>query len=56
MKHTRVVSTKCSIGLAYRAFSDTTLVYFIVNGHNQVFRGKCKIAVMILEEYFIKKD
>ena len=31
MKHTRVVSTKCTPGFAYRAFSDTTLVCFIVN-------------------------
>ena len=31
MKHTRVVSTKCTPGFACRAFSDTTLVCFIVN-------------------------
>ena len=33
MKHTRVVSTKCTPGFACRAFSDTTLVCFIVNEH-----------------------
>ena len=33
MKHTRVVSTKCNPGFACRAFSDTTLVCFIVNEH-----------------------
>ena len=33
MKHTRVVSTKCTAGFACRAFSDTTLVCFIVNEH-----------------------
>ena len=32
-KHTRVVSTKCTPGFACRAFSDTTLVCFIVNEH-----------------------
>ena len=31
MKHTRVVSTKCTPGFACRAFIDTTLVCFIVN-------------------------
>ena len=31
MKQTRVVSTKCTPGFACRAFSDTTLVCFIVN-------------------------
>ena len=35
MKHTRVVSTKCTPGFACRAFSDTTLVCFIVNEHTQ---------------------
>ena len=33
MKHTRVVSTKCTPGFACRAFSDTTLVCSIVNEH-----------------------
>ena len=33
MKHTRVVSTKCTPGFASRAFNDTTLVCFIVNEH-----------------------
>ena len=33
MKHTRVVSTKCTPGFACRAFSDTTLVCFIVSEH-----------------------
>ena len=33
MKHTQVVSTKCTPGFACRAFSDTTLVCFIVNEH-----------------------
>ena len=33
MKHTRLVSTKCTPGFACRAFSDTTLVCFIVNEH-----------------------
>ena len=33
MKHTRVVSTKCTPGFACRAFSYTTLVCFIVNEH-----------------------
>ena len=33
MKHTRVVSTKCTPGFACRTFSDTTLVCFIVNEH-----------------------
>ena len=33
MKHTRVVSTKCTPGFACRAFSDTTLVCFILNEH-----------------------
>ena len=33
MKHTRVVSTKCTPGFACRAFSDTILVCFIVNEH-----------------------
>ena len=33
MKHTRVVSTKCTPSFACRAFSDTTLVCFIVNDH-----------------------
>ena len=33
MKHTRVVSTKCTPGFACRAFSDTTLVCFIFNEH-----------------------
>ena len=33
MKHTWVVSTKCTPGFACRAFSDTTLVCFIVNEH-----------------------
>ena len=33
MKHTRVVSTKCTPGFACRAFSDTTLVCFNVNEH-----------------------
>ena len=33
MKHTRVVSTKCTLGFACRAFSDTNLVWFIVNEH-----------------------
>ena len=33
MKHTRVVSTECTPGFACRAFSDTTLVCFIVNEH-----------------------
>ena len=31
--NTRVVSTKCTPGFACRAFSDTTLVCFIVNEH-----------------------
>ena len=34
MKHTWVVSTKCTPGFACRAFSDTTLVCFIVNEHS----------------------
>ena len=33
MKHTRVVSTKCTPGFVCRAFSDTTRVCFIVNEH-----------------------
>ena len=33
MKHTRVVSTKCTPSYACRAFRDTTLVCFIVNEH-----------------------
>ena len=33
MKHTRVVSPKCTPGFACRAFSDTTLVCFIVDEH-----------------------
>ena len=33
MKHTQVVSTKYTPGFACRAFSDTTLVCFIVNEH-----------------------
>ena len=33
MKHTRVVSTKCTPGFACLAFSGTTLVCFIVNEH-----------------------
>ena len=37
MKHTRVVSTKCTPGFACRAFSDTTLVCFIVNEHTTKF-------------------
>ena len=33
MNHTRVVSTKYTPGFVCRAFSDTTLVCFIVNEH-----------------------
>ena len=36
MKHTRVVLTKCTPGFACRAFSDITLVCFIVNDYNMV--------------------
>ena len=41
MKHTRVVSTKCTPGFTCRAFSDTTLVCFIVNEHTRVVSTKC---------------
>ena len=44
MKHTRVVSTKCTPGFACRAFSDTTLVCFIVNEHTTKcsrYRNNC---------------
>ena len=44
MKHTRVVSTKCTPGFACRAFSDTTLVCFIVNEHTT----KCSRYILIL--------
>ena len=37
LKHTRVVSTKCTPGFACRAYSDTTLVCFIVNEHTTKF-------------------
>ena len=45
MKHTRVVSTKCTPGFACRAFSDTTLVCFIVNEHTT----KCSHYISMLE-------
>ena len=59
MKHTRVVSTKCTPGFACRAFSDTTLVCFIVNEHTT----KCShyrmswgapVTSFYIEFYFIR--
>ena len=50
MKHTRVVSSKCTPGFVCRAFSDTTLVCFIVNEHTT----KCSsLANPYIRWYFI---
>ena len=49
MKPTRVVSTKCTPGFACRAFSDTTLVCFIVNEHTT----KCSHYKIMEQSYDI---
>ena len=57
MKHTRVVSTKCTPGFACRAFSDTTLVCFIVNEHTtkcsrySIIPADC-VQYLILEKVY----
>ena len=48
---TRVVSNKCTPGFAYRAFSDTTLLCFIVNEHTT----KCS-HYKIIHHFVIKQD
>ena len=52
MKHTRVVSTKCTPGFACRAFSDTNLVCVIVNAHT----AKCSrydiLSIGLLEQAY----
>ena len=50
--HTRVVSTKCTPGFTCRAFSDTTLVCFIVNEHTT----KCSHYIPFYSNYVNLKD
>ena len=54
MKHTRVVSTKCTPGFACRAFSDTTLVCFIVNEHTtKCSRYDIHITYLVTPQLFM---
>ena len=57
MKHTRVVSTKCTPGFACRAFSDTTLVCFIVNEHttkcSHYMHMVCRRYVIHAQLYYV---
>ena len=52
MKHTRVVSTKCTPGFACRAFSDTTLVCFIVNEHTTKCSRYKHMSLIILVDMY----
>ena len=60
MEHTRVVTTKYTPSVAYRAFNDTTLVCFIVNEHTvkcflykNIFKSSTVIPIHV--KYYIKK-
>ena len=54
MKHTRVVSTKYTPGFTCRAFSDTTLVCFIVNEHTTKcshYKNKDNLVICLSDKY-----